>query len=176
VLQTPWSQRPTAASRRSYSQLKGAEPALERRPPDSPTRQGNLDRTAPVSDDVRRTGAILLTFVAACTSATAPPSVETTPVLSAQTSAGPTGADSSTCPVTKPVAAPASIGNALFGSAVAFGNDHLWVGGLGPNGVIEVDERFVSADGSIGWKFGWWRITSGDLKITGAASMLRRHR
>jgi hypothetical protein len=50
---------------------------------------------------------------------------------------------------------------------VAFGNDHLWVGGLGSNGVIEVDERFVSADGSIGWKFGWWRITSGDLKISG---------
>jgi hypothetical protein len=50
---------------------------------------------------------------------------------------------------------------------VAFGNDHLWVGGLGSNGVIEVDERFVGADGSIGWKFGWWRITSGDLKISG---------
>lgn len=116
---------------------------------------------------MRTTGVLLLTFVAACTSAMDPPSVDTTPSLSAQPSPGPTGADSTTCPVTKPVAAPASIGSALFGSAVAFGNEHLWVGGLGPNGVIEVDERFVSADGSIGWKFGWWRITSGDLKISG---------
>jgi hypothetical protein len=33
--------------------------------------------------------------------------------------------------------------------------------------VILADPRFVEADGSIGWKFGWWRVASGSLMITG---------
>lgn len=76
-------------------------------------------------------------------------------------------ADAATCPVTKPGQAPAEIGDRLFGAAQAFGNSDLWVGGLGPDGVIPVDPRFVESDGSIGWKFGWWRIASGTLTITG---------
>lgn len=69
--------------------------------------------------------------------------------------------------MTKPGEAPADIGNQLFGSAVAFGNNDLWVGGLGEGGVIRGDSRFVESDGSIGWKLGWWRIASGTLTITG---------
>jgi hypothetical protein len=76
-------------------------------------------------------------------------------------------ADAESCPVTTPGKAPAEIGDRLFGSAYAFGNSDLWVGGLGPDGVIPADSRFVESDGSIGWKLGWWRIASGTLTITG---------
>ena len=76
-------------------------------------------------------------------------------------------ADAKNCPVTRPVKAPANFEDRLFGSSVAFGNDDLWVGGLGDDGVILADPRFVESDGSIGWKFGWWRIVSGELTITG---------
>ncbi len=76
-------------------------------------------------------------------------------------------ADASTCPVTKPGNAPAEIGDRLFGAAEAFGTSDLWVGGLGTDGVIRADSRFVESDGSIGWKFGWYRIVSGTLAITG---------
>lgn len=76
-------------------------------------------------------------------------------------------ADATDCPVTKPGKAPADIGDRLFGSASAFGNNDLWVGGLGEDGVILADSRFVESDGSIGMKFGWWRIVSGTLTIEG---------
>jgi hypothetical protein len=76
-------------------------------------------------------------------------------------------ADAESCPVTKPGTAPAEIGDRLFGSANAFGNSGLWVGGLGSDGVISADPRFVESDGSIGWKLGWWRIVSGTLMISG---------
>jgi len=76
-------------------------------------------------------------------------------------------ADAESCPVTKPGKAPAEIGDRLFGAALAFGNTGLWVGGLGPDGVIAADSRFVESDESIGWKFGWWRIVPGTLMITG---------
>jgi hypothetical protein len=76
-------------------------------------------------------------------------------------------ADAKNCPVTKPVKAPVDFGDRLFGSSSAFGNDDLWVGGLGDDGVILADPRFVESDGSIGWKFGWWRIVAGTLTVTG---------
>jgi hypothetical protein len=69
--------------------------------------------------------------------------------------------------VTRPGKAPEDIGDRLFGSSVAFGNKDLWVGGLGDDGVILADSRFVESDGSIGWKFGWWRIVPGRLTISG---------
>ena len=76
-------------------------------------------------------------------------------------------ADAKSCPATKPVKAPADIGDLLFGYTSAFGNSDLWVGGLGENGVILADSRMLESDGSIGWKFGWWRIAPGTLTITG---------
>jgi hypothetical protein len=71
------------------------------------------------------------------------------------------------CPVTIGKRAPAEIGNALFGASSAAGNDGLWVGGLWSRGVIVAEPVFVNADGSVGMKFGWWRIESGALAITG---------
>jgi len=76
-------------------------------------------------------------------------------------------ADAKSCPATKPVKAPADIGDLLFGYTSAFGNSDLWVGGLGENGMILADSRMLESDGSIGWKFGWWRIAPGTLTITG---------
>jgi hypothetical protein len=71
------------------------------------------------------------------------------------------------CPLTKPVQAPASIGEALFGWKLAYGNADLWVGGLGEGGIIEVRPSFVNPDGSIGWKLGWYPLTPGKLAISG---------
>lgn len=76
-------------------------------------------------------------------------------------------ADATSCAVTTPTHAPATISDALFGSGSAYGNDALWVGGLGDDGVILVDHSFVNPDGSIGWKFGWYRFVSGELSIAG---------
>lgn len=71
------------------------------------------------------------------------------------------------CPVSEPGPAPDEIRERMFGSAFAVGNDDLWVGGLGPGGVLPADERMVEEDGSIGWKLGWWRYVRGSLEITG---------
>jgi hypothetical protein len=78
-----------------------------------------------------------------------------------------TMADAARCPVSMPGDAPADIGDRLFGAGAAVGNGDLWVGGLGEDGVILADSRFVEADGSIGWKLGWWRVASGSLTISG---------
>jgi hypothetical protein len=112
----------------------------------------------------RRVGILLLgVLLAACAPVTSPyPSVATRAA-----DAPITMADARECPVTIPDSDPAEIGNALFGSASAYGNDDLWVGGLGADGVIEADPSFVEADGSIRWKFGWYRVASGRLSITG---------
>jgi hypothetical protein len=56
---------------------------------------------------------------------------------------------------------------ALFGSDQSYGNGKLWVGGLGEGGVIRAAPVFVNADGSVGWKLGWWRAVPGTLEISG---------
>jgi hypothetical protein len=71
------------------------------------------------------------------------------------------------CRVTIGKPAPAEIGDRLFGASSAAGNEGLWVGGLWQNGVLAAKPVFVNADGSIGMKFGWWRLESGTLAITG---------
>jgi hypothetical protein len=80
-------------------------------------------------------------------------------------SIGPSGS----CPVTLPL--PASPGEERpFGSGSnAYGNNELWVVSLSPDGVLRAAEGWgsVKGDGSIGVKFGWWRLTSGTLTITG---------
>jgi hypothetical protein len=112
----------------------------------------------------RQVGILLLSvLLAACAPVTSPyPSVPTR-----APDAPVTMADAKECPVTIPGTDPAEIGNALFGAASAYGNDDLWVGGLGKDGVIGVDPQFVEADGSIDWKLGWYRVRSGQLSITG---------
>ena len=123
---------------------------------------------------MRTSIALLLVGVisAACSPAT--PSLRPSAGPTIAATSGPTSrestltlADASDCPVTKPGQAPAQIGDQLFGSSSAFGNEDLWVGGLSGDGVILADSRFAQADGSIEWKFGWWRIASGSLAISG---------
>jgi len=75
--------------------------------------------------------------------------------------------DAKTCAVTRPGVVPSDIGDSSFGSDAAFGNTGLWVGGLGEQGVIVADSRFIESDGSIAWKLGWYRIVSGSLTISG---------
>lgn len=107
---------------------------------------------------------LLVVLLIACTPLTSPASTSRPP---ASTSAPSISSSAEDCPVTRPTTAPPSIGRALFGSGSAYGNEALWVGALGPGGVIAADPRMVQSDGSIDWKFGWWRIASGRLNITG---------
>lgn len=74
------------------------------------------------------------------------------------------------CPVAVPGPwdPPAGVSpDALFGAGNSYGNGKLWVGGLGDGGVIVATSQEVEKDGSVGWKFGWWRQPSGVLTITG---------
>ena len=82
--------------------------------------------------------------------------------------AGPvTMADAARCPVTigHPLTTPWR--EQMFGWGSAAGNGKLWVGGLWPHGIIVLTPAFLSPDGTMGMKFGWWRATSGYLTITG---------
>ena len=76
-------------------------------------------------------------------------------------------ADAEQCPTTQPSPRPTGAQSGFFGWGSAHGNERLWVGGLGTDGVIVADIRWVEADGSIGIKFGWWREVAGKLTITG---------
>jgi hypothetical protein len=48
-----------------------------------------------------------------------------------------------------------------------YDNGKLRAGGLGLGGVIAASGDFVNPDGSISWKFPWWREVAGNLTITG---------
>jgi hypothetical protein len=73
-----------------------------------------------------------------------------------------------TCPVTLPIgAAPSGQERPFASSALAFGNNQLWVVPIQEDGVIRADSRSIESDGSISTKFGWWRITPGTLSISG---------
>jgi len=79
-----------------------------------------------------------------------------------------TRADAARCPVTKPGKGPSDVSPAdFFGWDSSYGNGKLWVGGLWPGGVLAVDSKFVDERGAVNMKFGWWRKTSGKLRITG---------
>jgi len=73
------------------------------------------------------------------------------------------------CPKTIPsrVGPPGTSPADLFGWASSYGNGKLWVGGLGSGGVIVARDGLINPDGSIGWKYGWWRKAAGHLTITG---------
>ena len=78
-------------------------------------------------------------------------------------------ADARHCPVTigHPVPRTKPWREQLFGWPSAYGNTSLWVGALWPHGVVIVTPDDVNPDGSLGMKFGWYRLTSGLLTITG---------
>lgn len=77
------------------------------------------------------------------------------------------GPGSGPCPVTPTGPAPTTWANELRGAASAAGDEHLWVGGLGEDGVLVVDGDAVGAGGTIETKLGWWRLSPGDLSIAG---------
>lgn len=89
-----------------------------------------------------------------------------TPIAAPTASPVPPGSVSD-CPVTQPQTTPPEIGHQLYGWMSAYGNDDLWVGGLGQDGVMAFDEGAVHGDGSIGTKLGWWRNVSGSVDISG---------
>jgi hypothetical protein len=80
-----------------------------------------------------------------------------------------TMADARHCPVTigHPVPSGKPWRHLLFGWQSAHGNGSLWVGGLWPNGIVIITPDDVEPDGRLGMKFGWYRLTSGFLTITG---------
>jgi hypothetical protein len=73
------------------------------------------------------------------------------------------------CPKTIPgrgVGPPGTSPASTAPAAGTYGNGKLWVT-LDPHGVIVASGDFVHLDGSISWKFPWWRMVPGDLTITG---------
>lgn len=76
-------------------------------------------------------------------------------------------ADAEDCPVTQTTVTPPEIGERLFGSNNAYGNEDLWAGGLGKEGIYTVGADYPDPDGSIGIKIGWWRNVSGSVVISG---------
>ena len=118
---------------------------------------------------------VLLASVGACSPQPRPsgsPDSSAGPVSSAfpgptpSASAGLSIADAEACPRTQPIRA-AAVAADMFGAEAAAGNDALWVGGIGDDGIILADPQMVDADGFVSWKFGWWRIVEGSLAITG---------
>jgi len=92
------------------------------------------------------------------------------PARSARYPARPvTMAEARRCPVTIGHPVPRTVWwrDLLFGSASAYGNGSLWVGGLWANGVVIMTRDDVGPDGRLGMKFGWYRLTNGYLTITG---------
>ena len=80
-----------------------------------------------------------------------------------------TMADARHCPVTigHPVPSTMPWRESLFGWGSAYGNGSLWVGALWPDGIVIITPDNVDSDGRLGMKFGWYRLTSGELTITG---------
>jgi hypothetical protein len=80
-----------------------------------------------------------------------------------------TRADLARCPKTviaHPTALPGTSLAALGPGTTIYGNGKLFVT-LNANGVIVAPAGYVNPDGSVGWKFPWWRYVSGQLTITG---------
>lgn len=73
------------------------------------------------------------------------------------------------CPVTRPspTGPPGVPPASFFGWGSSYGNGRLWVGGLGRDGVIRAIGADTVGTGPIRMKLGWWRATTGDLRITG---------
>lgn len=122
-------------------------------------------------------GVVTAAFAAGCTSVDPSPelpAVTPVPPSGASAAASPafspdriTLADAEDCPLTQPTTAPPEIGDRLFGSGSAYGNDDLWVGGLGEDGILAVSESYAESDGSVSTKLGWWRNVAGSVEIRG---------
>ena len=126
----------------------------------------NRNRTAAATTLAAALAVTLLgcTGTPASTSSTSPASPATTTAPRPVTMAG-----ARNCPVTigHPVPSSKPWREGLFGWQRAYGNGSLWVGALWPHGVVIVTPDDVELDGRLGMKFGWYRLTSGFLTITG---------
>jgi hypothetical protein len=103
---------------------------------------------------------------------TSPASPATTAAPRPVTTAAPrpvTMAGARNCPVTigHPVPSSKPWREGLFGWQRAYGNGSLWVGALWPHGVVIITPDNVDPNGRLEMKFGWYRLTSGFLAITG---------
>lgn len=78
-------------------------------------------------------------------------------------------ADARHCPVTigHPVPQTMPWRHDLAGFNSAYGNGSLWVGGLWQHGIVIMTRDNIDSQGRLEMKFGWYRLTSGYLKITG---------
>jgi len=65
------------------------------------------------------------------------------------------------------VAPPGTSPADLVPGTTAYGNGKLLVAGLSVHGVIVAGAGFIHPDGSISWKFPWWRLARGHLTVTG---------
>jgi len=73
------------------------------------------------------------------------------------------------CPKTiihHPMGPPGSSGGGLNPGTSVYGNGKLFVD-LSMNGVLAVPSGMVKPNGTIWWKFPWWRLIHGELTITG---------
>jgi hypothetical protein len=136
----------------------------------------NRNRTAPTTITVVLTVALLgCTTGPASTSAASTGPASTSAASTSPASTGPAGprpvtmADARHCPVTigHPVPSSKPWREGLFGWQSAHGNGSLWVGGLWPRGIVAITPDLLDPDGRLGMKFGWYRLASGFLTITG---------
>jgi hypothetical protein len=123
--------------------------------------------------------AAMSTALLGCTGGPAKTSLKTTPETTPETAARTATPTRTATPVTMAGArhCPVTIGHPvppgkpwreqLFGWGSAHGNASLWVGGLWPHGVVIITADDVNPDGRLSMKFGWYRLTSGFLTITG---------
>jgi hypothetical protein len=81
----------------------------------------------------------------------------------AMSAGSPPAAGTSTFPTTPTTAV---IVHHFTPGSFAFGNGKLWTM-LDQNGVLIASKDMVHPDGSIWWKFPWWRMVIGNLTITG---------
>jgi hypothetical protein len=112
---------------------------------------------------------IVATAVAACVSAALFGCTGGPAKMAARSARPVTMTDARNCHVTigHPVPRTKPWRHLLFGWPSAYGNRSLWVGSLWPHGVVIITPDDIDPDGRLEMKFGWYRLTSGYLTITG---------
>jgi hypothetical protein len=168
----------TCGGRCGYYDAGGSVPRRESRPRESRTSAGpgRAQRIIVMSARIcvlLACGLLGTAIVTGCTGRPAAPHHAASHHVASRATLPPpppvTRAAARKCPKTIPsrVGPPGTSPADLFGWASSYGNGKLWVGGLGPGGVTVPSGDMVGPDGSISWKYGWWRKAAGYLTITG---------
>lgn len=125
-----------------------------------------MSRAVPVA--LIAVGVVAIAWLALLAPSTPPKPLVVNPTVSTPAPSRPTLADAATCPVTKPLGlGEPGTDRPFASSSLAFGNAHVWVVPLQVDGIFRADSRSAESDGSLSTKFGWWRIASGTLVVTG---------